>query len=65
MYTSRIHKCAKILMHIYAHGQNVLPLNVKLTASNYIAKFNAKKKYGISYAGFGLISFASFSKVNI
>ena len=40
-------------------------LKMKMSMAEYIAKFLTKKKYGISYGDFGLVSFASFLKVNI
>ena len=74
MYCNKIHACRSHLFkwstaccrHNHGGKKQVtrkLPLKVHLCIDLYIAKFNVKKKYGISYGSIGLMSFSSFFKV--
>lgn len=62
MYSNRIHKCRSRIFHYNATcGRLNLIEQLKLIV--YLEKFNAKEKYGITYASLGMVSFESFFKV--
>lgn len=64
-YSSRIHACARPLLSLSAMPHlKRLPLGQKVRLALYVEKFNIKKrKYGLTYAGFGLVSLGSLAKV--
>lgn len=73
-YTNRIHECAKPLLRLSAHLQSAhrkdkkaklhLSVRVRLNLAFYVEKFHCKdRRYGFTFAIFGLISLSSFFKV--
>src|SRR5699024_5466936 len=66
LYTNRIHACGGALIRISARiaRRKGLPVRSQLHLAGYIEKFHTKKRYGITYMGYGLISFKSFFKVS-
>src|SRR5699024_3378222 len=65
LYTNRIHKCCARLCQISAREKGLQRmLGPQLKLANYIQKFHANKRYGITYMGYGLVTFRSFFKVN-
>ena len=65
MYTNKIHQCRKALFAADVRFPAKLNLRAHALLMIYIEKFNTKKKYGLTYGCFGLISFASFAKVSL
>src|SRR5699024_8191015 len=63
MYTQAIHRCSHRLFDWNA-GRNRFSIKDKLHLLFYIEKFHIKKKYGITYGSFGLVSLKSFAKVS-
>ena len=70
-YSGKIHHCTKRLFHVKAaqsqvKRRNLLHLNLlaRIRLACYIEKFNIKRKYGLTYSTFGLISMSAFTKVN-
>src|SRR5699024_11026184 len=69
-YTYRIHGCAKTLLSRCAsfYRNNAKPphfsyLRYRLQMALYTEKFHTKKRYGLNYTSYGLISMGSFFKV--
>lgn len=62
IYCKRIHKCRTQLYQLNATNEHnsLLSFRVKLGLAFYAEKFNTKRRYGISYGPFGLMSLASF-----
>ena len=64
-YSNQIHKCRKRLFHYHAMNNLEISTRNRFKLSLYLTKFSTSKKYGISYASYGLMTFASFFKVCI
>ena len=61
----KLFRPVKRIIHLSLHDRKLAKFSrTKMKIHNYIMAFHTKKKYGISYASFGLITMASFVKVN-
>ena len=63
---AKLHCPVKRVIHLSFHDRklaNFPRMNIKI--HNYIMAYNTNKKYGITYASFGLITMSSFVKVNL
>ncbi|KAI2804019.1 hypothetical protein BLOT_008160 [Blomia tropicalis] len=59
----KIHRPVKRITHLSVCDQKLTKFSrIKMKIHNYIMAFHTKKKYGITYASFGLISMSSFVK---
>ena len=65
-YTSRIHKCRKLLFHWSAklgnENNGIMSIGSKIRLLNYTIKFHCKRRYGILYGRYGLMTLMSFVK---
>ena len=62
---ANLHRPVKRTIHLSIHDRKLAKMSrLKLKIHNYNAAFHTKKKYGISYASFGLITMSSFLKVS-
>ncbi|KAI2799945.1 hypothetical protein BLOT_012156 [Blomia tropicalis] len=60
---ANLHRPVKRMIHLSIHDRKLAKMStLKLKIHNYNAAFHTKKKYGISYASFGLITMSSFLK---
>lgn len=64
MYSSRLHRCSRLLLSLQANKQ-FNSLLVKLKLAHYIEKFHTSNCYGITYSDFCLISYESLFKVSL
>ncbi|KAI2804017.1 hypothetical protein BLOT_008158, partial [Blomia tropicalis] len=61
---AKLHCPVKRVIHLSFHDRklaNFPRMNIKI--HNYIMAYNTNKKYGITYASFGLITMSSFVKL--
>ena len=62
---ANLHRPVKRMIHLFVYDRKLKKIsNLKLKIHNYNVAFHTKKKYGITYASFGLITMQSFFKVN-
>ncbi|KAI2804968.1 hypothetical protein BLOT_003957 [Blomia tropicalis] len=60
---ANLHRPVKRMIHLSIHDRKLVKMSrLKLKIHNYNVAFHTKKKYGISYASFGLITMSSFLK---
>ncbi|KAI2811551.1 hypothetical protein BLOT_002729 [Blomia tropicalis] len=60
---ANLHRPVKRMIHLFVHDRKLTKIsNLKLKIHNYNVAFHTKKKYGITYASFGLITMSSFFK---
>lgn len=62
MYSNKIHKSTKQLIH-FNINHKYTSLYDLMKVSHYIYKFNTKKRYGINYQKYGLVTMNAFFKV--
>ncbi|KAI2799942.1 hypothetical protein BLOT_012153 [Blomia tropicalis] len=59
----KIHRPVKRIIHLSICDRKLANFSrTKMKINNYIMAFNTKKKYGITYASFGLMTMSSFVK---
>ena len=60
-----LHRPVKRMIHLSIHDRKLTKISrLKMKIHNYNVAFHTKKKYGITYASFGLITMSSFFKVS-
>ena len=61
-----IHQPVKRMIYLFIHDRKIeKKIRLKLIIHNYICAFHTKKRYGVTYGSFGLISMFSFAKVTL
>ena len=64
IYTKKLHRPVKNIIHIYIHCLNPNEiLMFRLRLSHYIETFHTKKRYGVTYGNYGLVTLAGITKV--
>lgn len=61
----RVTKPNKTLIHLALNRERQINRVNKMRLSLYLQTFHAKRKYGITYYKFGLVSLGSFTKVSV